>query len=67
MKLYLLKRKDNNFDYDQYHASVVAAMSPEIAEKIMLELCSDGEEWECTLIDASNMKEGVILASYSAG
>ncbi|KKK49014.1 hypothetical protein LCGC14_3139330 [marine sediment metagenome] len=70
MRLYLLKRKDKNINYDQYIEGVVAAMSSEIAERIMLDLCDDGEEWRCILLaqNAEHIeKEGVILANYNAG
>ena len=45
-------------------------MNPGTAEKIMSDLCSDGEEWKCILIAKiaePEIKEGIILASYHNG
>lgn len=67
MKLYLLTRKDDNRDFDQYHGAVIAAVDSRSAKKKMLAICSEGEQWKTTLISEnikSNVREGFILISY---
>lgn len=67
MKLYLFTRNDNT-DWDEYHGAVIAATSHQEAKQIMLDIAN--ENWKCILIAESaepEIKEGLVLASYSNG
>lgn len=73
MKLYLIERTDNWW-YDDYKATVVAAPSESIARRSALELfnngytpSSDGFIDVTLLAENSLCTEGIILSSFNAG
>lgn len=67
MRLYLFIRGDYA-DYDEYVGAVIAAKNIKVAKEIILRL--GNYDWKCTLISKTaspRIKEGIILASFSAG